>query len=96
MKSVVANSHHLAGEFQQGIASKNIASFFELLAVIAIGIFGMFLSQIGLETNNLFDLVIGIFIEVAAAGWIITRFINELLDLINRFRKKDYHDRSHS
>ena len=81
------NTRLNAGEFQH----KNVkepASLIELLAAIVIGIFGIFLSELGIETNNIVTSILGFVIQFLAVGWIAAKLINEILDLINRFKKK--------
>ena len=79
-----------AGEFRQDMRNQREATgLIDLLAAIVIAIFGMFLSELGIETDNLLSTVLGYIIQFSAAGYITIKFLNELRDFIKSFRKKD-------
>ena len=73
---------------QKKTTNKNIASLFEFLAVIIVGVFGMFLSELASATGSLTDSILSTIITYGAAGWIVVKLLNEILDLIDRFKSK--------
>ena len=73
---------------QKKMTNKNVASPFEFLAVIIVGVFGMFLSELASATGSLIDSILGTIITYGAAGWIVVKLLNEILDLIDRFKNK--------
>ena len=78
------------GEFRQDMQNQREATgLIDLLAAIVIAIFGIFLSEIGIETDNPLSTVLGYIIQFSAAGYITIKFLNELRDFIKSFRKKD-------
>ena len=85
------------GKFQQGM-KKEDASLIELLAAIIIGIFGMILSEFGIQTDNPISFILGIVIQFSAAGWITMKFLTAvrdfIWDFIDRAKKKDNHNTS--
>ena len=78
-----------AGKYQQNQVTNNAADLIELLAALAIGIFAMFLAELGQEINNPIIYWSGIVASVSAAGYITVKFLRELKDYINSFKKKD-------
>ena len=86
-----------AGKFQQEV-KKEDASLIELLAAIAIGIFGMILSELGIQTDNPISFILGIIIQFSAAGWITMKFLTSvrdfIWDFIDRSKNKDKLDTS--
>ena len=72
--------------------NNDAVSFIELLAAIAIGIFGIFLAELGIETNNPISQWLGFLIQFSAAGWITMQFLTSIWDFIDRFKKKDNHN----
>ena len=72
--------------------NNDAASFVELLAAIAIGIFGMLLAELGIETNNPISRWLGFLIQFSAAGWITMKFLTAIFDFIDRFKKRDNHN----
>ena len=83
-----------AGKYQQNRVTNNAADLIELLAALAIGVFGMFLAELGQEINNPIIYWSGIVISVSAAGYVTVKFLRELKDYINSFKKKDNSDTS--
>ena len=78
------------GEFRQDMQNQREATgLIDLLAAIVIAISGMFLSKLGIETDNLLSTVLGYIIQFSAVGYITIKFLNELRDLIKSFRKND-------
>ncbi len=73
---------------QKRMINKNIASFSEFLAVLIVGLFGIFLSELASATGSLIDSILGTIITYGAAGWIVVKLLNEILDLIDRFKSK--------
>ena len=91
----------LAGKYQQNRVTNNAADLIELLAALAIGVFGMFLAELGEGLNNPIIYWSGIVASVSAAGYITVKFLyitvkflRELKDYINSFKKKDNSDTS--
>ena len=84
------------GTFEDKYRQRNInndaVSFIELLAAIVIGIFGMLLAELGIETNNPISQWLGFIIQFSAAGWITMKFLSSIFDFIDRFKKKDNHN----
>ena len=83
-----------AGKYQQNQVTNNAADLIELLAALAIGVFGMFLAELGEGLNNPIIYWSGIVASVSAAGYITVKFLRELKDYINSFKKKDNSDTS--
>ena len=90
-----------AGKYQQNRVTNNAADLIELLAALAIGVFGMFLAELGEGLNNPIIYWSGIVASVSAAGYITVKFLyitvkflRELKDYINSFKKKDTTDTS--
>ena len=83
-----------AGKYQQNQVTNNAADLIELLAALAIGIFAMLLAELGQEINNPIIYWSGIVASVSAAGYITVKFLRELKDYINSFKKKDNSDTS--
>ena len=83
-----------AGKYQKNQVTNNAADLIELLAALAIGIFAMFLAELGQEINNPIIYWSGIVASVSAAGYITVKFLRELKDYINSFKKKDTTDTS--
>ena len=83
-----------AGKYQKNQVTNNAADLIELLAALAIGIFAMFLAELGQEINNPIIYWSGIVASVSAAGYITVKFLRELKDYINSFKKKDNSDTS--
>ena len=83
-----------AGKYQQNQVTNNAADLIELLAALAIGIFAMFLAELGEGLNNPIIYWSGIVASVSAAGYITIKFLRELKDYINSFKKKDTTDTS--
>ena len=81
-----------AGKYQQNKVTDNAAGLVELLAAIAIGIFGIFLAELGEEISNPVIYWSGMVTSVSAAGYITMEFINASLDVRDRLRKKNNHD----
>ena len=81
-----------AGKYQQNQVTNNAADLIELLAALAIGVFGMFLAELRQEINNPIIYWSGIVILVSATGYITVKFLRELKDYINSFKKKDNSD----
>ena len=73
--------------------NNDAVSFIELLAAIVIGIFGIFLAELGIETNNPISQWLGFLIQFSAAGWITMQFLTSIWDFIDRFKKKDNHNK---
>ena len=65
----------------------NVASYFEFLAVVIVGVFGMLLSELAATTDSLIDSILGTIITYGAAAWIVVRLINEALNLIDRIKQ---------
>ena len=83
-----------AGKYQQSKVTDNAADLVELLAAIVIGIFGMFLAELGEEISNSVIYWSGMVTSVSAAGYITMEFINASLDVRDCLRKKNNHDTS--
>ena len=77
---------------------KESTSLVEILAAIAIGVFGMFLAELGGEINNPVIYWSGIVASVSAAGYITMKFLTAVRDFIwgfiDRSKKKDSHNTS--
>ena len=84
-----------AGKFQQEV-KKEDASLIELLATITIGIFGMILSESGIQTGNPISFILGIIIQFSAASWITMKFLtfvrDFIWDFVDRSKRKDTPD----
>ena len=72
-------------QFQKG-ASRGSATLVETLAALIIGGIGMGVSIMGLAGNNLVIYGLGIAIMTFSAMYIGAKAINEILDLIDRFK----------
>ena len=81
-----------AGKYQQSKVTDNAADLVELLAAIAIGIFGMFLAKLREKISNPVIYWSGMVTSVSAAGYITMEFINASLDVRDCLRKKNNHD----
>ncbi len=81
-------------KYRRRNTNNDAMSFVELLAAIAIGIFGMFLAELGIETNNPISQWLGFLIQFSAAGWITMKFSIAIWDFIDRFKKRDNHNTS--
>ena len=75
-------------EFQQRKQSES-ASLIELLAAVIIGVFGMFLAELGSQIDNPIIYWSGIVASISAAGWITMKFLTAIWDFIERFKRKD-------
>ena len=84
----------LANNNRQSEMRNDAASLIEILAAIAIGVFSMFLVELGNELNNPIFYWCGIIGSISAVGYITVKFIHSLLDLIKDFKKKDNHNTS--
>ena len=78
----------ISTERRKGLLNANVASYFEFLAVIIVGVFGMLVSELAATTGSLIDSILGTIITYGAAAWIVVRLINEILNLIDRFKGK--------
>ena len=83
-----------AGKYQQSKVTDNAADLVELLAAIVIGIFGMFLAELGEKISNSVIYWSGMVTSVSATGYITMEFINASLDVRDCLRKKNNHDTS--
>ena len=63
------------------------ASLVELLAALIIGVFGMFLAELGSQINNPIIHWSGIVASVSAAGWITMGFLTAIWDFIEHFKR---------
>ena len=66
----------------------NASALVELLAVIAIGLFGMFLAEVGSMVEDPIFYWSGIVASISAAGYITMKFLTAVWDFIDRFKKK--------
>ena len=73
---------------QKKMTNKSVASFCEFLAIIIVGAFGMFLSELASTTGSFIDSILGTIITYGATGWIMVKLLNEILDLIDRFKNR--------
>jgi len=78
---------HLIMRRQQDVLRDKL-SVVELLAMLILGGIAMTFSLVGLEWNDPVLYWIGLVILIAAAGYIIVKFLNELLTFINRVKNK--------
>ena len=65
----------------------NVASYFEFLAVVIVGVFGMLVSELAATTDSLIDSILGTIITYGAAAWVVVRLINEALNFIDRIKQ---------
>ena len=65
----------------------NVASYFEFLAVVIVGVFGMLVSELASTTDSLVDSILRTIITYGAAAWVVVRLINEALNLIDRIKQ---------
>ena len=76
-----------AGQFQNKVFREN-TTLLETLGVLIIGGIGMGISIMGAVNNNPLIYGLGLIIMVLSAIYIGAKVINEILDLIDRFKKR--------
>ena len=79
-------THIDTSEVQQNKQGES-ASLVELLAALIIGVFGIFLAELGSQTNNPIIHWSGIVASVSAAGWITMGFLTAIWDFIEHFKR---------
>ena len=68
---------------------KNDNSLVEILAILIIGGISMFMAALGILLDNIFLLIMGCVLVVLSVGTAATKFISGILDIRDRFKKKD-------
>ena len=74
-----------AGKYQQNNRVSDATNLIELLAAIVIGVFGMFLAELGNEINSPIIYWSGIVASISAAGYITMKFLTAIMGFINTY-----------